>query len=410
MRILSIETSCDETAVSVLDCNGGTANFTAELLGNALYSQTEKHAKFGGVVPSLAKREHSMNLVPLLERTLHEAQLLLVAERSIAPDVEELLRGILSREHTLHEAFVSFLKTHEKPEIDAVAVTYGPGLEPALWTGLNFAKAISIAWHIPMIPTNHMEGHIVSSLMKKQKDTNIYEMGAVTFPLLALLISGGHTEMVVMKKWIDFKVVGTTRDDAVGEAFDKVARMLGLPYPGGINLSNLAEEGRRIAHRTFAHPETPSCELPRPMINSPNLDFSFSGLKTAVLYFLKEIPDLTDYVKMKVAREFEEAVGDVLVAKVARAIAQENVKTFVIGGGVSANKHIRIRFEDLMKTEYPDIKFYLPEQELSTDNAIMIGMAAYLRSQFEANELVDPMEVRAEGNLRLQNLKLAIGE
>ena len=412
MRILAIETSCDETAVTLLDCRGSAEEFSATVLGNALYSQVKKHAEFGGVVPHLAKREHAMNLVPLLEIVLAQAGLGIMAERSIAPDVEELLEGILSREHSMHESFISYLKTHAKPDIDAVAVTYGPGLEPALWVGINLGKAISIAWDIPMIPTNHMEGHIVSSMMRRTNTMegaeDTYTMGFAPFPLLALLISGGHTELVLMKKWIDFKVIGRTRDDAVGEAFDKVARMLGLPYPGGVNLSNLAEEGRRIAHRAFAHPETIACLLPRPMINAPNLDFSFSGLKTAVMYFLKEVPELTDYVKMKVAREFEEAVGDVLEAKVIRAIEQTKAKTLVIGGGVSANKHLRLRFEHLVKNEYKDMQLFVPESGLSTDNAVMISMTAYLRSLFENHELVDPMEVRAEGNLRLENAKALV--
>jgi N6-L-threonylcarbamoyladenine synthase len=335
-----------------------------------------------------------------MSQALAEAGLAPIAERSIAPDVADAIKTLLHREHRLHIALEDFLHSHETPEIDAIAVTHGPGLEPALWAGVNFAKALSVAWHIPLIPANHLEGHIVSAMMHKESD-DTYAMRPIEFPVLSLLISGGHTELVLLTEWINYEVIGTTRDDAVGEAFDKVARMLGLPYPGGIHLSNLAEQGRRAAHMHYHHPFTFTCVLPRPMISTPDSDFSFSGLKTAVLYVLKQVPELTNEARIRIALEFEDAVADVLVAKTTRAIRTTNAHTLIVGGGVSANKHIKRRLEAMIAEEFPDTYCYTPSLELATDNAVMIGMAAYARHISVPSEEIDPMTIRADGNLRL---------
>jgi N6-L-threonylcarbamoyladenine synthase len=236
MKLLGIETSCDETAVCIIAAEGNFgAEFRYNILGNALLSQATLHAKFGGVFPNLAKREHAKNLVPILKEALGQAGELRLDQSSPAT---ASLKALLVREPELLEQLEAFLQTHAKPDVDAIAVTAGPGLEPALWVGINFAKALSFAWNIPIVAANHMEGHIVLSMMGKER------LAPFEFPALALLISGGHTELVLSKEFGTYQPIGQTRDDAAGEAFDKVARMLELPYPGGPEISRLAEEAR----------------------------------------------------------------------------------------------------------------------------------------------------------------------
>ena len=406
MKILSIETSCDETAVAIVEANGGFENPSFKILGNSLLSQIEIHKEYGGVFPSLAKREHAKNLVPLLENTLKQFGFHLEAELpSKISDVKiKEIEKILERESGLFEKLKELLLKIEIPNIDAIAVTYGPGLEPALWVGLNFAKALSIAWNKPLIPINHMEGHIFSVLMHEKNKFPISNLSTYgrspegrQFPMISLLISGGHTELVLIKDWLDYEIIGQTRDDAVGEAFDKVARMLGLPYPGGPYISALAEMSRINADKKSQinadenlHKSAPclrksasnlrssaTFRFPRPMINSDNFDFSFSGLKTFVLYKIKKSPELTNRIKKEIAREFEDAVVDVLISKTKKALQKYNAKTLIIGGGVVANKQIRQEFTKL--AEKQNIKLMLPENSLSTDNAVMIGIAGYFR-------------------------------
>jgi len=366
MKILAIETSCDETAVAILECNGNETNATFAVLGNALLSQVEKHREFGGVVPMLAKREHQKNLPHILDEALAEANVPL-------------------------------------QDIDAIAVTAGPGLEPALWVGINFAKALALVWGKPLVAVNHMEGHILAALARQEAPSTKLEISNklqaekleiknVKMPVLALLISGGHTELVLMKKWLEYELVGQTRDDAVGEAFDKVARMLDLPYPGGPEISRLAESARSVAA-----PEGRGFTLPRPMIDSGTCDFSFAGLKTAVLYLLKKNPDLSEKEKQHIAHEFENAVTEVLWKKTAQALKETGARTLVIGGGVSANTHIRRVFQEKMSSEFPDSSLQIPASSLTTDNAVMIAIAGYyraLRKEFSADFV-------ASGNLSL---------
>lgn len=383
MKILSIETSCDETAVSIIEASGDISNHSFTVLGNALISQAKQHAKFGGVYPSLAKREHAKNLVPLTGQALTEAELLNEEKTQLSDEQKEYLSDLLEREPELLENILNFFENTKKPEIDTIAVTEGPGLEPALWVGINFAKALSHIWNIPLIPINHMEGHIVSSLLKEEKS-----LGHVAFPAIALLISGGHTELILIKDWFDYEFIGGTRDDAVGEAFDKVARMLDLPYPGGPEISKLAQEARinNIESRYT---------LPRPMIKSDDCDFSFSGLKTAVLYTLKKLDNITPETRLEFAREFEDAVVEILLKKTKRAMTENNAQTLIIGGGVSANYEIRKGFKNMIKNEFPETLLYIPPRELSTDNAIMIGVAAFLRTNRPDQEAKD---LRAQGN------------
>lgn len=352
MKILSIETSCDETAVAILDIDGPLENPDIKILGNTLLSQIALHEQYGGVYPTLAKREHIKNLPILLEQTVKEAH--------------------------LETRF---------PSIDLIAVTSGPGLEPALWVGITFAEELGRKWQKPVIPINHMEGHIWSVL---------FEEGKLELPAIALLVSGGHTELVYIKDFGEYEILGQTRDDAVGEAFDKVARMLGLPYPGGPQISKLAERSR-VSTR-----QVDTLRLPRPMIHSGDLDFSYSGLKTAVLYKLKESLDID---KEDMARAFEDAAIEVLVEKTRKAITERpEIKTLIVGGGVSANIHLKRELEKMV-SQFPEVTLRLPSRLLSTDNALMIGLAAYIKVKKNPEILNPPAggqtPIKAEGNAKL---------
>lgn len=374
MRILSIETSCDDTGVTILEAKGGLAKPSFKILADSLASQTI-HAEYGGVFPALAKKEHTKNLPILLEKVLKQSK----------------------------------LNKKTKP-VDLIAVTYGPGLEPALWTGIVFAQELAKKWDVPIIPVNHMEGHIFS-VFGKNKGT--FAIKKIKFPLLSLLVSGGHTELVVTGKNLKHKIIGRTLDDAAGEAYDKVARMLGLPYPGGAHISKLAESQRKIlrferlgsatarARGIFQQKNIRTLEtqdfsftFPRPMLKSKNLDFSFSGLKTAVLYFLKDNPSVD---KSKVAMEFENAVVDTLVYKTKKAIEEYKAETLIVGGGVSANKHLKRELKKITKGK----NFLTPTKELSRDNSIMIGMAGYLRYSQNKKNTIKPQKLKAQGDLKL---------
>lgn len=388
MRVLGIETSCDETAIAILECEGDEQRAQFRVLGNALLSQIEIHKEYGGVFPALAKREHAKNLVPILEAALEEAELLHEDTQVIPDDLRAKISEILAREPGLTETFLEFISQCEPPEIDAIAVTAGPGLEPALWVGINFAKALALVWEKPLVAVNHMEGHTLTGLAKNENENLIIK--DVEFPILALLISGGHTELVLMKKWLEYELIGETRDDAVGEAFDKVARMLALPYPGGPEISRLAEISRHETSDTLF-------KLPRPMLHDDTCDFSFAGLKTAVLYLLKKHPEVSENEKQHIAHEFENAVTDVLWKKTSRALGETRARTLVIGGGVSANTHIRRTFTEKIKSEYPDVALCIPSNALTTDNAVMIALAGFYRARREEFTT----DIVANGNLPL---------
>lgn len=394
MKILAIETSCDETAVAILECEGqvGAASFT--VLGNALLSQIDIHKEFGGVFPALAKREHARNLTALLQAALEEASLLEEREQVIKEETWEAMGTILLRESGLAAPLFEFLKETERPDIDAIAVTSGPGLEPALWVGINFAKVLSLVWNIPLVAVNHMEGHLLSALAKKEGSTIVIR--DVDLPVLALLVSGGHTELVLMRDWLSYELLGQTRDDAVGEAYDKVARMMGLSYPGGPEVSRLAERARKSS--TTMLPPEDKIVLPRPMIDSDNLDFSFSGLKTAVLYRIKEKPMWGEVQKEYLARAFEDAVADVLWEKTRKALELSGAKTVVMGGGVSANTHLQRVFSEAIQS-HEAVRLRIPEKEFTTDNALMIGIAGYFRASL--GTYTTPEEIRADGTRRL---------
>ncbi len=386
MRILSIETSCDETAISIVEATGTFPHASYTVLGNALFSQIDIHREYGGVFPAVAKREHAKTLVPMLERALGEANLLLGAERTLSSAEVHTLTETLSREPGLFETLSHFIEQYGRPEIDLIAVTNGPGLEPALWVGVNFARALSFIWNIPALPVNHMEGHVLSSIFDGKT------IPELIFPSLALLISGGHTEMVLIHGWGQYERVGATRDDAIGEAFDKVARMLDLPYPGGPEIGRLAAEARAAGIES-------DITLPRPMIDSGDLDFSFSGIKTAVRYAVQDRM-LTREERLGIAREFEDAVTAVLVKKLKMAVERFGVHAVIVGGGVSANTYIRETLKAYFWSEYPTVTVYLPPHNLSTDNSIMIALAGH--AQYDQSAALGHLpSIIADGNLQL---------
>lgn len=369
MRILSIETSADESAISVVKVEGEFPTATYTLAGDALRSQIEMHREYGGIFPMMAKREHAKAMVPLLEEALKEAGLLSEEASEMSRDKTEKLETILHREPDLADALLTFLERYEVPQFDAIAVTSGPGLEPTLWVGVNFAKALALAWNVPVIPVNHMEGHLLASIYDVEEDD---QLANIAFPAVSLLISGGHTELILMKGWGQYEKIGQTRDDAVGEAFDKVARLMGLPYPGGPEISKLAKVARRENLPPYKE------DLPRPMINSGDLDFSFSGLKTAVRYAV-DGQTLSETDKQALSRDFEDAVAEVLQKKATTAIDTHNAQTLIIGGGVSANQYLRQQFNASFLESHPDLAVYFPTPGLSTDNSVMIALAGHAR-------------------------------
>lgn len=325
MRVLGIESSCDETAVAIISEAEG-------LLANNLYSQIELHSPYGGVVPELASRDHIRKLGPLVQETLNEANL------GLAKD------------------------------IDAIAYTSGPGLMGALMVGAGFAR--SLAWSInkPAISIHHMEAHLLAPLL---------ESISPAFPYIALLVSGGHTLLVKIDAIGSYSILGESIDDAVGEAFDKTAQMLGLPYPGGPQIQELAKQG-----------DEKRFNFPRPMVDRPGLDFSFSGLKTHVLNTLKQLPKVDQQDRADVARAFEDAAVDTLIIKSLRALKQSNAKTLVVAGGVGANKKLRQQLKEKLNEQGMEV-FY-PAAEFCTDNAAMVAQLGLLRLQ--NNNLVDQEE------------------
>lgn len=459
MKILSIETSCDETAISIIEANfvdqKSKTSPIFKVLGNALYSQAETHADFGGVFPTLAKREHLKNFTPILISALKDASMLVEktsGEESVTAKVDtetgvdliDALSFLSEREQDLHDQLLDFFKKYEAPKIDAIAVTVGPGLEPALWVGINGAKALAYIWQFPIIPTNHMEGHITSVLLGsgtdfEQKVCCNEPKQDIRFPAVALLISGGHTELVQANSWGDYKLLGQTRDDAVGEAFDKVARIIGLKYPGGPKISALAKKFRDGEFSKTDQSRTHKVwDLPRPMITKKDCDFSFSGLKTSVLYAVRDntkniksgeqeeslATELTEADKASLCAEFEDAVTEVLISKTKRALEESGAKTLIIGGGVSANTYIRESFAKMIDDEFTfensstdanqdqSVTLLIPQKDLSTDNSLMIGVAGFLQyssghyiSKIEKQHLssnqTDYPELRANGNLGL---------
>ncbi|MEX0916544.1 MAG: tRNA (adenosine(37)-N6)-threonylcarbamoyltransferase complex transferase subunit TsaD, partial [Candidatus Spechtbacterales bacterium] len=311
MRVLGIETSCDETASAVIVTTNEALQL--RLVSNVVRSQIDLHAQYGGVVPNLAKREHERLLSTIVLQALTEADC--TPTPLTSPSNEDTLAPFFERNQALLETFRRDILPLGKPDIDLIAVTNGPGLEPALWVGVTFARALALHWGIPLVGVDHMEGHIAANFINEVSGiSNIQfsipkQKSSLAFPVLALTISGGHTQLVLMPKLLEYKLLGETVDDAAGEAFDKVARMLGLPYPGGPSISAAAKNGNPTAF-----------DLPRPMAHSGDYNFSFSGLKTAVRYILDAMDETTRAeATADMAASFQQAVIDTVIAKTVKA-------------------------------------------------------------------------------------------
>ncbi|AKP73396.1 t(6)A37 threonylcarbamoyladenosine biosynthesis protein [Piscirickettsia salmonis] len=313
MRVLGIESSCDETGVAIYDSDQG-------LIAHEVYSQVALHAEYGGVVPEIASRDHVRKLAPMIQQLLIESN-------------------------------------NHQDSIDGIAYTAGPGLVGALLVGASVAQALALAWDKPAIAVHHMEGHLLAPMLEEKQPE---------FPFLALLVSGGHSLLVQVTAIGQYELLGESIDDAVGEAFDKTAKLLGLGYPGGAALSQLAEQG------------TPGRFIfPRPMCDRPGLDFSFSGLKTFALNTLKKYGHNDPQVKADVAHAFQEAVVDVMLFKCQRALRQTGLQRLVMAGGVSANKQLRVALKKASEKSNFDV--YYPRHELCTDNGAMIAYAGWQR-------------------------------
>lgn len=323
MKILAIDTSCDETAAAVVDGR--------KVLSNVIYSQVLLHQKYGGVMPSVAKRAHAQRIDSVVDLAVNKSHL-------------------------------------SWAEIDAIAVTYGPGLAIALEVGINKAIELSKQYQKPLIGVNHMEGHLYSSFVQNSKGNPKRDFD---FPYLGLLVSGGHTELVIFKDHLTYEVLGETLDDAAGEALDKAARMLGFGYPGGPIIERLAEKVHNIDQYKF----------PRPMLHSETFEFSFSGLKTSFLYFLKKMDEEEKFVNIDfLASAFQEAVFQTLVGKTQKAMLKMGIKNVLLGGGVSVNRRLRTLMREMVKKENGTI-YFPPYKYLNFDNAAMIGVVASFKAE-----------------------------
>ena len=498
MKILAIESSCDDSGIAILEDN--TKDNQPKMLANLVSSQIKIHAKWGGVVPMLAKREHQRNLLPLLKKALKESKLLEISKSQIPrlpsasppPDSQaralragqvnggqaiskqisnskiparlasesvagrQTLNKILEREPELLKKLLPFLKKYQKPDIDYIAVTHGPGLEPALWVGVNLAKALSFIWGLPILPINHIEGHIAANSANDGISgmTNDKFLMTKKLPAMCLIVSGGHTQLILTKDsekhisslsgnhpipvssagetlasirasrsgppfarayvspgksfHLNYQIIGETRDDAAGEAFDKVAKMLGLGYPGGPAISKLASKWDSITlrqRRTRLGRESlnrliTEFSFPRPMLNSSDFDFSFSGLKTAVLYTLQKMTKTQiKKVTPAIAAAFQQAVIDVLVQKTINAAKKYGAKSIWLAGGVAANQALRQRLEQTAQEN--NFSFMVPPNIYCADNAGMIALAAFYQLKQNRAKEISWQDLKAEPNLRI---------
>jgi len=367
LTILALETSCDETAAAVIEAKETAGDFKLQVLSNAVASQIAIHKKWGGVYPELASRAHLEAMIPVLEEAL------------------EPVGGV------------------EGPSLDAIAVTVGPGLIGSLLMGVETAQILAAYFKKPVIPVNHLEGHVYAAFCGKSQNANLKMQNENLkckipkrniFPILALIVSGGHTSLVLMKQHLKYQTVGQTLDDAAGEAFDKVARILGLGYPGGPLIEKLAQKGREDTYK-----------LPLSMVGRDNYDFSFSGLKTAVLYTTKNpaTGKPRKYNKANLAASFQKTVSEILTQKTIRAVKDFKPKTIILSGGVSANSHLRRYFlSSLSRLEARSPKLeaiLIPPKNLSTDNAVGIGLAGALK--LFKNKKVSWDKIKAQDNLPL---------
>ena len=341
MIVLGIESSCDETGIAVYDSDLG-------LLAHTLHSQVAVHAEYGGVVPELASRDHIRYLIPLLERALEQANI-------------------------------------DKSDIDGIAYTAGPGLIGALMSGASVGRSLAWALGVPALEVHHMEGHLLAPMLEENPPA---------FPFVALLVSGGHTLLAYVKGIGQYELLGQSLDDAAGEAFDKTAKLLGLGYPGGPALAALAEQGTSGVYK-----------FPRPMVDRPGLDFSFSGLKTFALNTMQKAAEtangeLSQQTKADISRAFEEAVVDTLKVKCRRALEQQQCERLVIAGGVGANKRLRTELAEMIRQQGGEL--YYPRIEFCTDNGAMIAQAGCFRLVAGESQ---PLEIDARARWSMQELK-----
>ena len=340
--ILAIESSCDESAASILVTDPKTGRL--RILSNIISSQIEIHKKYGGVVPEIAAREHVLNMLPVINEALEKAQI-------------------------------------EPKDLTAIAIAKGPGLITSLMSGAETARTLAFAWNKPIIEVNHIEGHIYS---------NFIDHDEPKFPAVILTVSGGHTILLTMEKSGKIRIIGETRDDAAGEAYDKAAKMMDLGYPGGPIISGLAAQ----------YGQKPSdLKLPRPMLNSPDFDFSFSGLKTALLYALKKDPNWKQRIPEYCA-EYQQAILDILIHKTIKAALKFGAKTVMVSGGVSANNELRAQMAETVKNKLENVDFLIPAREYTTDNAAMIAAAAFYK--LKRGQLTDFKKLRVDASLELK--------
>jgi len=377
MKILAVETSCDETAVSILEADEKTESF--KILSNVVSSQVKIHAEWGGVVPNLAAREHLKNIIPVLDKALKKSQT-------------------------------------ELSQIDLISVTQGPGLIPALLLGVNAAKTLAYFCDKTLAGIHHIEGHIYSNYIEKEGGEYFGKLDKFQFPILSLVISGGHTQLVLIEDHLKYKIIGQTQDDAVGEAYDKVAKILDLGYPGGPAISKQALKWKsqisnnksQINSKFQISNSKKELKFPRPMLKNNNLEFSFSGLKTAVLYFWRDLNNRVsnkkelEVWKKFICREFENAVSEVLCEKSRRAIEKYRPKTFLLAGGVAANQRLRKDIKRLAKEN--KIDFHCPLLKFCGDNAAMIAVATLARNKFKNKKKLENnwknMEAQAQMELK----------
>lgn len=357
MKILAIETSCDETSVALVEGSQENLEKGVKVLSNVVFSQIPYHKAYGGVVPEVASRNHLLKI------------------RSV------LLEAILKVNND-SKTIKNFLYS-----LDAIAVTVGPGLIGSLLVGVSFAKALAYALDKPLIPVNHIEGHIYANFISEY---NGQKFKIPSFPFLALIISGGHTILILVKDHFHYQILGQTLDDAVGEAFDKVGKMLGLSYPAGPEIERLAQKG-----------DPQAFSFPRPLIKESNFNFSFSGLKTAVLYTLKyQKPNLKEaQVVCDLAASFQQAVIDVLLSKTQKAALEYGVSNIVVSGGVAANQTLRNTFISTLSSQH--IEVFFPEKIFCTDNAAMIGAAGFYAYSVK-KKLPSFSQIEAIANLALK--------
>ncbi len=378
MVILGIETSCDDTCAAIIEARKGKI----KILSNVVSSQIKLHAPYGGIVPMLASRAHLENIIPVLSKAIKKSK-------------------------------KSF------KDIDFIAVTRGPGLMPALIVGVNVAKALAYVWKKRIVGVNHIEAHILANwltsinsnskvkIQKSKLQFKTQNLKKIKFPAICLIVSGGHTQLILMKDFGKYKILGETCDDAVGEAFDKVARILGLSYPGGPAIAEQARQWKsqipgsksRINSKFKIQNSKFIINLPRPMIDSKDYDFSFSGLKTAVLYSVKNLTkkySLED-IRPAVSFEFQEAVTEVLCSKTVKAIEKYQVKTLMLGGGVAANNRLRLEFKKEAKKLKVD--FLYPPKKFCLDNGAMVALAGYYH--WAEGDFEDWRNIKTEADLRL---------